>query len=219
MWHTKASLLQYTYSFLHKAESVNQIGTLKYFREKYNRRNATPSKVLDSYEGSEELFLSVGKAYIITAVLNFFGMSDLEDTPSLHKFPQNIARETTENKKKYFDDAFGKFIDKFLLQKVNANDFYNDDYVMNYALCCIFLAVLVMQMKDTAAEGDGNRNLINQKLLLSCLLTPRLSEQFKWGFFVNWRGGFGRNIKTIWPKKFQTDAVKVLSRGRDQTKL
>ena len=89
---------------------------------------------------------------------------------------------------------------------------------MNYALCCIFLAVLVMQMKDTAAEGDGNRNLINQKLLLSvfksmgayskyaiemfvsiaqieCLLTPRLSEQFKWGFFVNWRGGFGKNIE------------------------
>ena len=123
MWHTKASLLQYPYSFLHKAETVNQIGTLKYFREKYNRRNATPSKVLASYEGSEELFLSVGKAYIITAVLNVFGMSDLEDTLSLHKFPQNIARESTENKTKYFDDAFGKFIDKFLLQKVNAYDF------------------------------------------------------------------------------------------------
>ena len=156
---------------------------------------------------------------MITAVMNFFGMSDLEDTPSLHKFPQNIARNSIENKKKYFHDAFVKFIDKFLLQKVvNANDFYSGDYVMNYALCCIFLAVLVMQMKDTAAEGDGNRNLINQKLLLSvfksmgayskyaiemfvsiaqieCLLTPRLSEQFKWGFFVNWRGGIGKNIE------------------------
>ena len=219
MWHTKASLLQYSYSFLHKAESINQVGTLKYFREKFNRRNATPSKVLDSYEGSEELFLSVGKAYIVTAALNFFGMSDLEERPSLHQFPENIVRETLENKKKYFDDAFGKFIDKFLLQKVDVTDSCNeDDYVKNYALCFIFLAILVMQMKDTAAEGDGSRNLINQKLLLSvfksmgayskyaiemfvsiaqieCLLTPRLAEQFKWGFFVNWRGGAGRHIE------------------------
>ena len=28
-----------------------------------------------------------------------------------------------------------------------------------------------------------------------CLLTPRLSEHFKWGFFVNWRSGVGYNIE------------------------
>jgi len=219
MWHTKASLLQYCYSFLHKAESVNQVGTLKYFREKFNRRNVTPSKVLDSYEGCEELFISVGKAYIVAAALVFFGMSTLDDVPSDNKFPANISRETTENKKKCFDDIFGRFIDKFLFQK-NANTDLNeeDDFVTNYGLCFIFLTILILQMKDTAAEADGERNLINQKLLLSvfksmgayskyaiemfvsiaqieCLLTPRLSEEFKWGFFVNWRGGVGNNIE------------------------
>ena len=73
-------------------------------------------------------------------------------------------------------------------------------------------------MKDTAAEADGNRNLINQKLLLAvfksignyikyaidmfvstaqieCLLTTKLFEEFKWGFFVNYRGGAGKNIE------------------------
>lgn len=217
MWHTKASLLQYSYSLLHEAESVNQTGTLKYFREKYNRKNATPAKVLDSYEGSEELFLSVGKAYIVTAALSFFGMASLEDAPSKNKFPPNASHQTVENKKKYFDDVFGQFIDTFLLQK-NANTDDEEDYITNYGLCFIFLTILILQMKDTAAEGDGERNLVNQKLLMSvfksmgayskyavemfvsiaqieCLLTPRLSEEFKWGFFVNWRGGAGHNIE------------------------
>ncbi len=148
-------------------------------------------------------------------------MSNPDDTPTLRQFPENISHGSMSSKKEYFDDVFGKFIDKFLLQKVDVDsddDDDDDDYVKNYALCCIFLAILIMQMKDTAAEGDGHRNLINQKLLLSvfkamgpyskyaiemfvsiaqmeCLLTPRLSEEFKWGFFVNWRGGAGHNIE------------------------
>ena len=190
---------------------------MKYFREKYNRKNVTPSKVIDSFEGCEELFISVGRAYIITAVLKFFGMSNLNDSPTLHQFPDNIAHDSISAKKEYFDNVFGKFIDKFLLQKIDV-DSKDDDGVKNYALCFVFLAVLIMQMKDTAAEGDGHRNLINQKLLLTVfksmgpyskyaiemfisiaqmefLLTPRLSEEFKWGFFLNWRGGAGHNIE------------------------
>ena len=89
---------------------------------------------------------------------------------------------------------------------------------MNYGMSCMFLAVVLLQLKDTAAEADGDRNLINQKLLLlifkslgtyskyaiemfvsiaqmECLLTPRLSAEFKWGFFTNWRGGYGHNIE------------------------
>ena len=218
MWHTKASLLQYSYSFLYKAESVNQIGTLKYFREKFNRRNATPAKVLDSFEGSEELFLSVGRAYIVTAALTFFGMTSLEDVPSHHKFPSNISHQTEEDKRRYFDSVFEKFIDEYLLQKNATTNGEEEDYVSNYALCYIFLTILILQLKDTAAEADGERNLINQKLLLSvfksmgayskyalemfvsiaqieCMLTPRMSEEFKWGFFVSWRGGAGNNME------------------------
>ena len=80
----------------------------------------------------------------------------------------------------------------------------------NYGLCFIFLTILLLQMKNTAAEADGERNLIKQKLLMSvfksmgayskyaiemfatialieCMLTPRLAEEFKfeWGLFLS----------------------------------
>lgn len=30
---------------------------------------------------------------------------------------------------------------------------------------------------------------------IECVLTPRLSEEFKLGFFCNWKGGAGNNIE------------------------
>ena len=210
--------------------------------EKYNHRNATPGKVLDSFEGSEELFLSVGRAYIITAALCFFGMQKLDDKPTINVFPDNIAHASKEAKTKYFDDAFGKFIDKFLLHKGNDESHGNEDYVKNYGLCVIFLSILIMQMMDTAAEADGNRNLINQKLLLmvfksmgayskyaiemfvsiaqiECVLTPRLSEEFKWGFFVNWRGGAGRNVEDDLAQKISNRCSKSIVQWMGANKI
>ena len=146
-------------------------------------------------------------------------MKGVNENPTIHEFSENIKGASKENKKKHHDDVFGQFVDSVVLQKMNRDESYDDDdHVKNYGLCFIFLSILLLQMKDTAAEADGNRNLINQKLLLAvfksmgnyskyaiemfisiaqieCLLTPRLSEEFKWGFFVNCRGGAGQNIE------------------------
>lgn len=71
-------------------------------------------------------------------------------------------------KKKCFDDIFGPFIDEFLFQKHNnANAMNEGDDFVTHGLCFIFLTIRLLQMKDTAAEADGERNQINQKLLLS----------------------------------------------------
>ncbi|XP_066931058.1 uncharacterized protein [Clytia hemisphaerica] len=213
MWHTKASLLQYCFNLLYVPESVNEKGTLKFFREKLNRKNVTPKKVVDSYEGCEEFFISVGKGYIVAAALNLFGISNMNEKPA--DFPDEKASDDV--KKEYFNGYLEQFVRKFVIQSDYDNN-SSDDFKQNYGLMIIFLTVLLLQMKDTAAEADGDRNLINQKILLvvfkalnsrskyavemftsiaqiECTLTPRLSQEFKWGFFLNWRGGKGNNIE------------------------
>ena len=88
----------------------------------------------------------------------------------------------------------------------------------NYALCFSYLSSFFVQLIDTTKEADGDRNLINQKILLiifrflnsyskyaiemfvsfaqiECLLTSRLSKEFRWGFFCNWTGVKTRNIE------------------------
>ena len=118
-------------------------------------------KVLDSYEGSEELFLSVGRAYIVVAALKYFGMLKLDDKPTVHVLPKNIINITIEAKQKYFDEAIGGFADTFVMQKQsNSLTYDKEDYIKNCGMSCIFLAVVLLQLKDTAAEADGDRNLI-----------------------------------------------------------
>ena len=219
MFHTKASFLQYCYALLYHAESVDQVGTLKYFREKLNRKNVTPQKVLDSFDGCEELVVSTGKAYIVVALMNFFGMESLDEFPKNNVFVCNIIHKPYEVKKEYFDKVIGKFVDSYIFQRGQSPPCgVDEDYVKNYALCLSYLSLVLMQLIDTAREGDGDRNLINQKVLLTifrslnsyskyaiemftsiaqieCLLTPRMSEEFRWGFFCNWNGGKARNIE------------------------
>ncbi|XP_057312277.1 uncharacterized protein LOC130653781 [Hydractinia symbiolongicarpus] len=165
MWHTKASLLQYCYGVLFSNESTNERGTLKFFKEKYNRKDATPAKVLNSYKSSEELFLSVGTSYIVVAAMKFFGMETMRDKPTKHEFPKNISHSSNDKKEGYFTQVTQLFIQEYILQK-HQNIPDDEDYLKNYSLCISFLTVLVLQLKDAAKEGDGGRNLINQEILL-----------------------------------------------------
>ncbi len=52
--------------------SGREKGTLQYFREKLNWRNVTAG--VKHYEYCEQLFFSVGKCFVIEALLEFFQM-------------------------------------------------------------------------------------------------------------------------------------------------
>lgn len=80
-----------------------------------NRKNVTPDKVTRSFEGTEDFFVSIGKAYILEAAMEFFGMNDLDDNPTKHKPPSGILHSQNARKKMYFDDVIGAFIDEFVM--------------------------------------------------------------------------------------------------------
>ena len=108
-------ILQFVYNYLYKSASVREAGTLKYFREKYNRKNVTPEKVANSYEGSEQFLLSVGKAYIVEAATEFWGLQNVNDSPTKHLPPKGILHLSQEVKQEYFDQVIGAFVDEFVI--------------------------------------------------------------------------------------------------------
>ena len=61
--------LQLVFDHLYKPESLREVGTLKYFCERVNRKHVTPDKVTKSFEGTEDLLVSVGTAYILKAAM------------------------------------------------------------------------------------------------------------------------------------------------------
>lgn len=91
-----------------------------------------------------------------------------------------------------------------------------EDRLLNYGWQVIQLGVFLMQLNDTEAEGDGERSLINWKLLMlyyrcrsrgmkyafeamrfitctKALLSEKMAHRVLHGQFVNPRGGAGKN--------------------------
>ena len=138
--------------------STREIGTLKYFRERIMHYNV-PTTVKNNPDAYEEFFVSVGRAYLVEAFLEFFGMEDTESEPTKNLPEQNASLEA---KKEHFDKVLGKFVDYHVFQL----GVTVDDKVQNYGLSLIELFIVLMQLNDTIHEGDGDRNVINWKYLL-----------------------------------------------------
>lgn len=52
-------------------------------------------------------------AHVTAAALEFFGMENLQDTPTKHLFEGDIATASSEGKKKYLDNCMSAFAIEF----------------------------------------------------------------------------------------------------------
>ena len=98
-----------------------------------------------------------------------------------------------------------------------------------------------MQLKDTCAEGDGDRNNINKKRLLlyfkssnsftkysiemftsiaqiEAIVSEEMAERLTWGCFVNWHGGEGKNIANDAAQEICNDSSKDVVKGMGANK-
>ncbi|XP_068723247.1 uncharacterized protein [Montipora capricornis] len=111
-----------------------------------------------------------------------------------------------------------------------------EDCYLNYGLQVIQLAMMLMQLNDTEAEGDGDRSLINWKMLLlyfrsrprgkkyafeamrfiTCvkgLYTEKIAHRVLHGQFVNPKGGEGSNYANDLKMEHLVGDNKVSLRG------
>ena len=93
-------------------DSARELGTLRFFREKLQRRNVALD--VKHFEGCEQLFISIRRSYTVEAFLEFFDMETLENCPHKHPPPCPALMPDQSSKKEYFDKIMDKFIDEFL---------------------------------------------------------------------------------------------------------
>lgn len=160
--------LQLIYKKLYK-NSERASGTLRFFREKLQRRNVTSD--VKHYEECEQLFITVGRAYTVAALLQFFGMETIDDSPN-HNLPPNDVIHGDGDKKLYFDNVLDKFVSEYLMPSSHAIDLGQSldnqqlDRVREYSVCLLRLFFIPADVKRAVKMGNGDRLASLHKVLL-----------------------------------------------------
>ena len=194
--------------------SVREKGTIRYFREKLNRRNVTAD--VKHFEDCEQLFMSIGKCFIVEALLEFFQMADTKQTRPLQNAPSSLDEE---QKNVYIITTIEKFLDEYVFSATeDSEDATSRDGVYSYAVDLIVSFLVLADFKDAVKSGNGDYLAVLRKQLLvhffstpgynefaiemlanilqcQVLLTEQEAHQCKWAATVNWNGGSHKNIE------------------------
>ena len=162
------------------------------------------------FEDCEQLFISIGRCYLIEALLHFFGMDTVDGTPE-RNYPLLRSDASCEEQKTCIEETIGNFIDNYILESLSEDDSDDDsageDRVMNYSINLLRSFMILLDYKDAVATGNGDHLAIIQKqmipyffcvsynayaieMLISTMqneitLSPGEAHKCKWGALVN----------------------------------
>ena len=202
---------------MYNASSGMDGGTLHQLRNIINRRNVTKDPSGNA-TASEEFFLLVTEAHILTAAMTVFQMTSLEDTPTSPPFTQSSSdlssSEQTEVVLHAVTDLLDQFVDLTFCQP-EASPSDAEDRIHAYACEVITLGLLLIDFNDAVREGDGTRIIRLWRYLLlykasnrsnyaieaftllaqfDFLLPHRLARQLAWSRTINTHGHAGKNV-------------------------
>ena len=173
------------------------------------------------FEDCEQLFMSIGHCYLIEALLQFFKMENINESPKENNpCPPNDMND--EEKKTHVLAVLDKFIEEYILQTTTSRDEDDDDNecdgVCNYAINLLRSFMVLLDCKDAVASGNGDHLALIQKQMLfyfssvsgynsyaiemlisniqnEVLLSPAEAHHCKWAALANWKGGKNKNIE------------------------
>ncbi|XP_052072085.1 uncharacterized protein LOC127710328 [Mytilus californianus] len=198
------------YKALFKSDSLGECGTLFHMKTAL-RRNDVNGNVKSNYKAHEELLLLIVKALIHIA------SDEIKD-----------CRE--QNRDIVLSSVFSKIYGLYSL------GYSTEDYVCNYFTNLLTWGMQIVNMNDTAKEGDMERLIMNMKenaaffyshsamskyfsecintiLQVDHLSSPHMKMRQLEGAFVNTKGGNGKNKEADLVQEHAIRNQKDLIRG------
>jgi hypothetical protein len=137
------------------------------------------------YEDCEQLFLSVGKCFVLEAFLEFFNMDDVTEKPTKN-VPDFSSTSTDEEKKTKITNILDKFLDKYIFVPENEEDPpFDNDGVCSYSVNMIKSFIILADFKDAVAAGNGEHLSILHKQLLVHFFTATGFNEYAIEMLIN----------------------------------
>ena len=166
--------------------------------------------------------MSVGRCYLIEALLAFFKIENLDKIPLANNL--FLSKDISdEEKKEHLLTVLQNFVIEYVLHTLDdditeSSDDDNSDGVLNYSINLLKSFMVLLDCKDAVASGNGEHLTLFQKqklfyfssvsgynlyaieMLVSIiqnkvLLSPAEAHQYKWTALANWNGGRDKNIE------------------------
>ena len=118
------------------------------------------------YKDCEQLFITVGKCYVIEALLEFFQVVDKNRKPTANG-PHSVNIFNEDYRKSYLTSTLDNFHDEYIFNDKNKQRSSRalTDGVWCYAINLIKSYILLADIKDAVASGNGEHLTIFYKQL------------------------------------------------------